>query len=97
MRGVGTRSVMVGINAVAERAEMLTRERVYRGACRPSILNCWDQSLGRSARRVRPMPRGRRLSAMAWTKVGARKASETCILGRVDEFDQAKAGGEGDD
>ena len=59
----------------------------YRGACSPSASNCSDQSLGSSDRRVRPMPRGKRLSAMACTRLGARKASESSIaVDRTERF-----------
>src|SRR5450759_2302856 len=46
----------------------------------PSALNCRLHSVGGSRRRSMPMPRGRRPSTAALTRLGARKASEMVIL-----------------
>jgi hypothetical protein len=46
----------------------------------PSASNCRLHSIGRSRRRSTPMPRGRRPSTAALTRLGARKASEMVML-----------------
>src|SRR5207237_9126989 len=47
---------------------------------KPSIAYWRDHSAGASRRRVTPMPRGRRPSTAAFTRSGARNASEIVIL-----------------
>ena len=46
----------------------------------PSIWCCRDHSAGMSARRATPMPRGSRPAMAAFTRSGARKASEIVML-----------------
>ena len=46
----------------------------------PSASNCWLHSVGGSRSRSMPMPRGRRPSTAALTRLGARKASEIIML-----------------
>ena len=46
----------------------------------PSAFHCLPQTLGRSTKLVRPTPRGMRLSTIALTRSGARKASESSIV-----------------
>jgi hypothetical protein len=46
----------------------------------PSASNCWRHSVGGSRSRSTPMPRGRRPSTAALTRLGARKASEMALL-----------------
>jgi hypothetical protein len=47
---------------------------------RPSIACYRDHSTGASRNRVTPMPRGRRPSMAAFTRTGARKASDIVML-----------------
>jgi hypothetical protein len=59
---------------------------------RPSASNCRLHSFGRSRSRSIPMPRGRRPSTAALTRLGARKASEMVILTcRMLHFSRAQS------
>jgi hypothetical protein len=58
---------------------ILDRRGSYSGL-RPSASNCRPHSVGGSRSRSIPMPRGRRPSTAALTRLGARKASEMVIL-----------------
>jgi hypothetical protein len=49
------------------------------GACSPSARHWSGQAIGRSTRRLRPKPRGRRPSTAALRMSGARKASDRVI------------------
>ena len=59
--------------------ESLGRRCNYSGLS-PSASNCRLHSVGGSRSRSMPMPRGRRPSTAALTRLGARKASEMIIL-----------------
>ena len=61
------------------------RPRLCSGGCdycqrRPCIRCCRDHSAGRSVRQATPIPCGSRPSMAAWTRSGARKASEMVML-----------------
>jgi len=58
----------------------------------PSASNCRLHSVGGSRSRSTPMPRGRRPSTAALTRLGARKASEIVILAcRTLHFSRAQS------
>src|SRR6476619_6974586 len=75
----------VGGNALAEPDKFRTVVWTYGRDCSysglsPSASSCWLHSVGGSRSRSTPMPRGRRPSTAALTRLGARKASEMVML-----------------
>jgi len=81
--GFGTKSVRTCSRNSAFCAAVIQGSLVRRGnysELSPSASNCRLHSVGGFTSRSMPMPRGRRPSTAALTRLGARKASEMAIL-----------------
>src|SRR5258708_14916637 len=81
--GFGTKSVRTCSRNSAFCAAVIQGSLVRRGnysELSPSASNCRLHSVGGSRSRSMPMPRGRRPSTAALTRLGARKASEMAIF-----------------